>query len=255
VPAERKPHARELAHALLQSPRSGYPPLWARINGLRTRDSRLDVSSLVAAGPCGLVVPKVDHPSELAELSDTLSEIEDGAGVTVGTTRLIALLESPRAILTAHAYLEVRLERLSGISWGGEDLAAALGARLVRDAEGGWSDALRCARVQCLMVARAIGVDPIDTITADFKNLDSLRAESLRSRAAGFNAKLAIHPAQVGAINDAFQPSAAELDHARRVIAAFAEAPGLGVVALDGVMIDIVHLHAARRVLEGKHGV
>jgi citrate lyase beta subunit len=110
------------------------------------------------------------------------------------------------------------------------------------------------ARLQCLLVARALAVDPIETVTTDFRNLDALRAECLRARAAGFTAKLAIHPEQVGVINDAFQPSPAELEHARRVIAAFEAAPGSGAVALDGSMIDIVHLHAARRLLGSRKG-
>jgi citrate lyase subunit beta/citryl-CoA lyase len=141
---------------------------------------------------------------------------------------------------------------LSGVTWGAEDLAAALGVRSSHDADGEWNFALRSARLQCLLVARALSVDAIETVTTDFKNLDALRGECLRARAAGFTGKLAIHPDQVGVINDAFQPSPAELQHARRVIAAFEEVPGAGAVALDGTMIDIVHLHAAQRLVGGR---
>jgi citrate lyase subunit beta/citryl-CoA lyase len=252
VAPERKPAARELARAFLQSPRSaGSAQLWVRINGLNTRDSRLDLAAIVGAGPCGLMVPKVDHPAGLAALSEDLSTRESQAGIGAGTTRLIPLLESPGAILTAAGYLQTRLERLSGVTWGAEDLAAALGVRPSRDADGEWNFALRSARLQCLLVARALSVDAIETVTTDFKNLDALRAECLRARAAGFTGKLAIHPDQVGVINDAFQPSPAELQHARRVIAAFEAVPGAGAVALDGTMIDIVHLHAAQRLVGG----
>ena len=252
VAPERKPAARELARAFLQSPRSaGSAQLWVRINGLNTRDSRLDLAAIVGAGPCGLMVPKVDHPAGLAALSEDLSTRESQAGIGAGTTRLIPLLESPGAILTAAGYLQTRLERLSGVTWGAEDLAAALGVRSSRDADGEWNFALRSARLQCLLVARALSVDAIETVTTDFKNLDALRAECLRARAAGFTGKLAIHPDQVGVINDAFQPSPAELQHARRVIAAFEAVPGAGAVALDGTMIDIVHLHAAQRLVGG----
>jgi citrate lyase subunit beta / citryl-CoA lyase len=252
VAPERKPAARELARAFLQSPRSaGTAQLWVRINALNTRDSRLDLAAIVGAGPCGLMVPKVDHPAGLAALSEDLSTRESQAGIGAGTTRLIPLLESPGAILTAAGYLQTRLERLSGVTWGAEDLAAALGVRSSRDADGEWNFALRSARLQCLLVARALSVDAIETVTTDFKNLDALRAECLRARAAGFTGKLAIHPDQVGVINDAFQPSPAELQHARRVIAAFEAVPGAGAVALDGTMIDIVHLHAAQRLVGG----
>jgi citrate lyase subunit beta / citryl-CoA lyase len=250
VAPERKPAARELARAFLESRRGAAPvELWVRINALDTRDSRLDLAAMVGAGPYGLMVPKVDHPADVTALSEDLSRLEAEAGIAAGTTRLIVLLESPRAVLTAAGYLQTRLERLSGITWGAEDLAAALGVRSSRDPDGEWNFALRSARLQCLLVARALGVDPIETVTTDFKNLDTLRAECLRARAAGFTAKLAIHPAQVGVINEAFQPSPAELEHARRVIAAFEGVPGSGAVALDGSMIDIVHLHAARRLL------
>jgi citrate lyase subunit beta / citryl-CoA lyase len=253
VAPERKPAARELARAFLQLPRSaGSAELWVRINALNTRDSRLDLAAIVGAGPCGLMVPKVDHPAGLVALSEDLSTRESEAGIGAGTTRLISLLESPSAILTAAGYLQTRLERLSGVTWGAEDLAAALGVRSSHDAEGEWNFALRSARLQCLLVARALSVDAIETVTTDFKNLDALRAECLRARAAGFTGKLAIHPDQVGVINDAFQPSPAELQHARRVIAAFEEVPGAGAVALDGTMIDIVHLHAAQRLVGGR---
>jgi citrate lyase subunit beta/citryl-CoA lyase len=253
VAPERKPAARELARAFLQSPRSAASAeLWVRINALNTRDSRLDLAAIVGAGPCGLMVPKVDHPAGLVALSEDLSTREAQAGIGAGTTRLISLLESPGAILTAADYLQTRLERLSGVTWGAEDLAAALGVRSPRGADGEWNFALRSARLQCLLVARALSVDAIETVTTDFKNLDALRAECLRARAAGFTGKLAIHPDQVGVINDAFQPSPAELEHARQVIAAFEKVPGAGAVALDGTMLDIVHLHAAQRLVGGR---
>ena len=253
VAPERKPAARELARAFLQSPRSAASAkLWVRINALNTTDSRLDLAAIVDARPCGLMVPKVDHPAALVALSEDLSTREAQAGIGPGTTRLIPLLESPGAILTAADYLQTRLERLSGVTWGAEDLAAALGVRSSRDADGEWNFALRSARLQCLLVARALSVDAIETVTTDFKNLDALRAECLRARAAGFTGKLAIHPDQVGVINDAFQPSPAELQHARRVIAAFEKVPGAGAVALDGTMLDIVHLHAAQRLIGGR---
>jgi len=253
VAPERKPAARELARAFLNSARTGAgAQVWVRINALNTTDSRLDLAAIVDARPCGLMVPKVDHPAALVALSEDLSTREAQAGIGPGTTRLIPLLESPGAILTAADYLQTRLERLSGVTWGAEDLAAALGVRSPRGADGEWNFALRSARLQCLLVARALSVDAIETVTTDFKNLDALRAECLRARAAGFTGKLAIHPDQVGVINDAFQPSPAELEHARQVIAAFEKVPGAGAVALDGTMLDIVHLHAAQRLVGGR---
>jgi citrate lyase subunit beta/citryl-CoA lyase len=256
VAPERKPTARELARAFLKSPRiDAHAQVWVRINALNTPDSRLDLAAIVAAGPYGIMVPKVDHPSELVGLSKDLGALEAQAGITVGTTRLIPLLESSRAVLTAADYLQTLLERLSGITWGAEDLGAALGVRSSHDANGDWNFALRSARVQCLLVARALEVDAIDTVTTDFKNFDALRAECVRSYATGFSGKLAIHPDQVSVINSVFLPSPAELDHARHVIAAFEAASGSGAVSLNGTMVDIAHLHAARRLLGGREGL
>ena len=253
VAPERKPAARELARAFLNSARTGAgAQVWVRINALNTPDSRLDLAVVMAARPYGIMVPKVDHPSDLVGLSNDLSALEAQAGIAVGTTRLVPMLESPRAVLTAADYLQTPLQRLSGITWGAEDLGAALGVRSSHDANGDWNFALRSARVQCLLVARALQVGAIDTVTTDFKNLDALRAECMLSYATGFSGKLAIHPDQVSVINRVFLPSPAELDHARQVIAAFEAASGSGAVSLNGTMVDIVHLHAARRLLAGR---
>jgi citrate lyase subunit beta/citryl-CoA lyase len=249
----RKPAARELVHDFLRSPCSAASAqLWVRINALNTADSRFDLAAIMVARPYGLMVPKIDHPSELIKLSEELSALEAQAGIAPGTTRLIPLLESPRAVLTAADYLRTPLERLSGISWGAEDLAAALGVRSSREANGAWKCVLNSARVQCQLVARALEIDAIDTVIADFKNLDALRAECVLSYATGFSGKLAIHPDQVDVINSVFLASPTELDHARRVVAAFEAAPGSGAVSLNGTMIDIAHLRAARRLLGGQ---
>jgi citrate lyase subunit beta/citryl-CoA lyase len=144
------------------------------------------------------------------------------------------------------------LERLSGISWGAADLGAALGVRSSREAGGAWQFVLNSARAQCQLVARALEIDAIDTITTDYKDLDALRAECVLAYQTGFGGKLAIHPDQVDVINGVFLASAAELDHARRVIAAFEAAPGSGAVSLHGKMVDIAHLRAARRLLSGQ---
>jgi citrate lyase subunit beta/citryl-CoA lyase len=252
VPA-RKDAARVLARAFLESaPGTGRSQVWVRINALHTRDALLDLSAIVRARPHGLVVPKVERPADLAELSKVLSELEGGLGIAAGSTRLIALLETPRGVLTVPEYLQTRLDRLSALSWGAEDLAAALEVRSPRDAGGDWSSALSHARIQCLMVARALAVDAIDTVTRDFRNPDALRNECIKSSEAGFSGKLAIHPDQVGVINAAYRPSPAALEQARRIIEAFDAVPGAGAVSLDGAMIDIVHLQAARRLLHGR---
>jgi citrate lyase subunit beta / citryl-CoA lyase len=253
VAPERKPAARESARAFLQSRgRAAHTQLWVRINALNTPDASLDLAAIVAARPDGLVIPKIDHPSELVGLGEDLSSREAHAGIAVGSTRLIPLLESPRAVLSASDYLRTPLDRLSGISWGAQDLGASLGIRALRGAEGDWNFALRSAQAQCLLLARALEVDAIDTVTTDFKNLEELRAQCAQGYAAGFTGKLAIHPDQVAVINGAFMPSQAELDQARRIVAAFEASSGSGAVSLGGAMFDIAHLRAARRLLDGR---
>jgi citrate lyase subunit beta/citryl-CoA lyase len=253
VAPERKAAARDSAHSFLQSrARQARTQLWVRINPLNTPDAHLDLAAIVAARPDGLMIPKIDHPSELLKLSEDLNSREAHAGITLGSTRLIPLLETPRALLSASDYLRFSLDRLSGISWGAQDLGASLGIRALRGAAGDWDFALRGAQTLCLWVARALEVDAIDTVTTDIKNLEALRAECAQAYAAGFSAKLAIHPDQIAPINHAFMPSPAELQRARRIVAAFEASSGSGAVSLDGTMFDIVHLRAARRLLDGR---
>src|SRR5205823_10929019 len=118
-----------------------------------------------------------------------------------------------------------------------------------RTIDGDYDGPYKLARSLCLLAAAAAGVAALDTIYTNFKDPEGLKAECLAARRSGFSAKMAIHPAQLGTINEAFSVSAAERDWAERVIAAFAGNPSAGTLALDGKMIDKPHLTLARRVL------
>ena len=142
-----------------------------------------------------------------------------------------------------------KLDRLFGLTWGAEDLATALGASTNLDPVGGWALTYRLVRSLTLLGAKAAGVQAIDTLYVDFRDETGLRATSRAARAEGFTGRLAIHPAQVAAINESFLPSAEEIAQAERVVAAFAAAPGAGTVAIDGRMTDLPHLTQARAVL------
>ena len=139
--------------------------------------------------------------------------------------------------------------RLEGLSWGAEDLSAAIGARTARDESGAYTDVFRLARSITLLAASAADVAAVDTVHVDFRDLDALRRECVEAERDGFTAKLAIHPAQVPVINAVFTPSPEAIGHAEALVAAFAQAGNPGVVAIDGRMFDRPHLRRAEHLL------
>jgi len=155
--------------------------------------------------------------------------------------------ETPAAMFTLGGFAG-STPRLWGITWGAEDLPAAVGASTNRDPGGDLDFPYKLARALCLMAATSAGVQPIDTVYTDFRDPEGLRRDSERARRSGFTGKIAIHPDQVDVINAAFTPAADEVAYAKRVIEAFST--GAGTVGLDGKMLDMPHLKQARRVLE-----
>ena len=165
------------------------------------------------------------------------------------TSRILAIAtEVPQAIFGLGSYGGMS-DRLIGLSWGAEDLPAAIGATSAREADGRYTPVYEVVRTLALMGAHAAEVHAIDTVYPAFKDLDGLAAYAARARRDGFNGMLAIHPAQVPAINAAFTPSNEEIMHARAVVDLFAANPGAGALALDGKMLDAPHLKAAQRIL------
>ena len=250
---ENKARARGLTVEYLKArPKSGRAgQLWVRINSLDSALALADLSAVVAAAPDGVMLPKAEGPTDVARLSFYLEALEAQAGIAIGSTRVLPVAtETAAAPFNLGAYSAARLSRLAGLTWGSEDLATALGASTNRDASGEWAFTYRLVRSLTLMGARAAGVQPIDTLYADFRDEKGLYAASRASRAEGFTGRLAIHPAQVAAINECYLPSAEEIEHARRVVAAFEASPGSGAVGLDGKMIDIPHLKQAQALIE-----
>ena len=247
-----KPRARELIPAFLRDrPRgSRTSQIWVRINPLDSGMILEDLVAVVAAGPDGLMLPKCEGPADILKLSHYLDALEAQAGLELGSTRILPVAtETAAAPFTLGDYRTAKLKRLLGLTWGSEDLAAALGASTNLDDSGGWALTYRTVRSLTLLGAKAAGVQAIDTLYVDFRDDDGLRAASRASRAEGFTGRLAIHPAQVAAINESYMPSPDEIEHANRVIAAFAAKPGAGTIGLDGRMIDIPHLKQAHGVI------
>jgi citrate lyase subunit beta / citryl-CoA lyase len=229
---------------------AGAPQLWVRINPLGSGLAESDLAAVVPGRPEGIMLPKPDGPEDCARLSSLLDHMELAHGVGPGSIGIIPVAsETAIAPFRLGDYAAAGLTRLRGITWGAEDLAAALGATGNRGADGEWLFTYRLVRSLTLMAAHAAGVPAIETLHADFKDEAGLLASSRQARAEGFSGRLAIHPAQVAPINDGFTPSADEVEHARRVVAAFAAEPGAGVVGLDGKMLDMPHLKAAQRTL------
>ncbi len=250
VAPEAKPRARALAAEVLSGPRDGGPLLWVRVNPLDTGLTLTDLTAIVAARPDGIIQPKTDRPTDVVRLSHYLDALEAAHGLPPGGISIIPVA-TETAIAPFHlgAYAEAGLARLAGLTWGAEDLSAAVGASGNRDPDGQWAFTYRMARSLTLLAAHASGVAAIDTLYADFRDEEGLFRDCRASRSEGFSGRLAIHPAQVAVINEAFLPSAEEIAQARRVLAAFAAAPGAGTVGLDGKMLDIPHRKAAERTL------
>jgi citrate lyase subunit beta/citryl-CoA lyase len=252
------PAARTRVASLLRSRRlNGGPQLWVRPNAPASGLLREDLEAVFAGGaPAGLVLPKVSAVTEITAVGRALAGLEARAGARPGHTRLLIIAtETPAGALALPQYPGVLRgvpsvrHRIAGLTWGGEDLSAALGALAQRDDTGALTFTFQLARTHCLLAAAALGAQAIDGVCTDFRDAARLQHELDAARRDGFSGKLAIHPDQIAAINAAFAPTDAEREHAQRVVAAFATAPAAGVVSLDGRMIDRPHLLQAQRIL------
>ncbi len=252
VSGERKALAREIAAAFLRTGREGArgAALWVRVNPLETPLCLADLAAVVEAAPDGIMLPKAEGPRALRQLGFYLDALEARAGLPPGGIGVLPVAtETASAPFRLGDYARARLDRLRGLTWGGEDLATALGASTNRDATGDWAFTYKLVRSLTLMAARAAGVAAVDTLHADFRDETGLTRHSAASRAEGFSGRLAIHPAQVPVINAAYLPSAEEIAAATRVLAAFAAEPGAATVGLDGRMLDRPHLKQAEAIL------
>ena len=221
--------------------------IWVRINPVGSRDFVADMKAVVAAAPAGLIVPKADGPHALLTLDAHLITLETQAGLAQRSVQLLPVAtETPTAVLSLQDYRNAP-PRLAALSWGAEDLSAALGAATNRDERGEFLLVHKIVRALVLIAAKAAGVDAIETLHADFRDAKGLERTARLAQREGFSGMLAIHPDQVEPINAAFTPSASDVAHAKRVVAAFAS--GAGVAALDGKMLDQPHLVQARHVL------
>ena len=240
VAAAAKPAARAHIAAFLRRPRSAIG-LFVRINPLDSGLAADDVAAVLPAGPDGIVLPKSEGGASVAALDALLGDTADVAILPIAT-------ETPSAVFGLGTYRGASA-RLCGLTWGAEDLPAAIGASTSREPDGRYTQPYEIVRALMLFGAHAAGVPAIETVYPAFQDLDGLAAMAARARRDGFAGMMAIHPNQVPVINAAFQPSGDEIAHARAVVATFESRPEAGALTLDGRMIDAPHLKLARAVL------
>jgi citrate lyase subunit beta/citryl-CoA lyase len=210
-----------------------------RVNPLASDYHKDDLEVLGIADIHGIVLPKAESGSDVIELSHRTGTIPIHAIVT----------ETPASLFNLLSY-NVPVSPLAAMSWGAEDLSAALGASSKYDANGELAFTYKLARSLCLAGAVAAGVQPVDGVFADFRDEEGLKREAEAAGREGFTGKLAIHPAQVAVINAAFTPSQEEVAHAEEIVAAFEAHPDAGVLSVGGKMVDRPHLMQAQNVLD-----
>jgi citrate lyase subunit beta/citryl-CoA lyase len=236
VAPARKAEAREAVVEFLHGERP--IPVMVRINALGGPYANDDLVALREARADAIMLPKAEGAASIHALASW-----------TGLPILPIATETPAAIFVLGSYAEVR-DRLLGLTWGAEDLPAAIGATAAREADGRYTPPIETVRALALFAAHAAGIPAIETVYPDFRDLDGLEAYAVRGARDGFSGMMAIHPDQVPVINRVFTPTQAEIVAARAIVDAFAANPHSGVLAVDGRMVDAPHLIQARRILD-----
>ena len=249
VAPPQKAAARQMAAAWLDDAASREWAAFVRVNALDTGLTLDDLAAVVKPGLDALLIPKANGADDVSRFGYYLDALETKAGIPLGTVKIaVVATETAKAMFALGAYAPPH-PRLVALTWGAEDLAAAVGATDNKELDGAWTFPFQIARAQCLFGATAAEVLPLDTLYADFRDAEGLERECRRSRRDGFLGRIAIHPDQVATINRCYAPTEAEIAHARRIVVAFADNPSAGTLGIDGKMVDIPHLKAAQKTL------
>lgn len=250
VSAANKRAAREMAAVFIAGrDRASAPALYVRVNDLATGLTDDDLAAVITARPRGIMLPKSGGIDDVRRLAVKLRVHEARAGIEDGATRIIPLVtETAAGVLNAATYATGE-PRMEALTWGAEDLSAAIGAQATRDADGRLTDVFRLARATTILAASAAEVPAIDTVFPDFRDLDAFRRSCEEAVRDGFAGCMAIHPAQVPIINEVFSPSPEAIAEAEGIVAAFAAEGNPGVVAISGKMFDRPHLRRAENLL------
>ncbi|WP_295806459.1 CoA ester lyase [uncultured Nitratireductor sp.] len=250
VSPDNKAASRQIAATFLKSGRARTrAQLYVRVNDLASGLTDKDLAGIMDARPDGIVLPKAEDGGDVAHLATALRVHEAENGIEDGRTRILPIItETAMGVLNASSYRGAS-ERLSGLTWGAEDLSADIGALAARNEDGSYTPLFQFARSMTLLAAAAAGVPAIDTVFPNFSDTDAFERDCQLAARDGFVAKMAIHPRQIASINATFTPSADEIEKARTVVEAFAAAGNAGVVNVGGRMYDRPHLALAERVL------
>jgi citrate lyase subunit beta/citryl-CoA lyase len=249
VATENKPLARQIVHDFLKARETGRERLWVRVNPLDGPYTLDDLAAIMPARPGGIMLPKVYGRQDVELLDHYLSALEVANGIEKGSTPVIVLVtETAEAMFHTGDYKGA--PRVVALTWGAEDLADSIGASSNRNADGSYGFTYELARSLCLLGAATAGVTAIETIQGDFRDLDGLRARAEKVRRDGYRGMLAIHPAQVDVINEAFTPSEEEIAEAQAIVDIFAANPGVGAIGYKGGMLDRPYLSRAEQLLK-----
>ena len=247
VAVENKPMARQMVQDLIRANAAHRARIWVRINPLDGPYALDDLAAILPAQPGGIMLPKVYGRADVERLDHYLSALEVANGLEEGSTPVIILLETAEAMFKTGDYKGVR--RLVALTWGAEDLADSVGAMSNLNADGSFSFTFELARSLTLLGAAAAGVPAVETICADYKDLEALKARAEMVRRNGFRGMLAIHPAQVDVINAAFTPSAEDIAEEQEIVEIFRANPGVGAIGYKGGMLDRPFLSRAQQLL------
>lgn len=252
VTPDKKAATRPIVRQWLESRDFGPRERWVRMNPIYSEYGETDLEETIAGRPHGYVVPKPRHAGDIRRIAAVLERLEQRHGLPWGSTRLVLIAtETPEGLLNIRE-VAAASPRIAAVSWGIEDLSAAMGLPRTRDAEGRYLDIPRYARVMCAVAAAAAGVEALDTVYTDLADLEGLRRECQEGMWMGFSGKISIHPGQIEVINSVFTPSKADAEEAVALIAAFEEHArrGAGAFAWKGQMMDMPHLTRARKIAE-----